>query len=209
MRLRRASAALLLCLGAALPALAQDTVTQALRSPVLTVDQDALFVGSAFGRASLARLEAASDALLAENRRIEAALEAEERALTERRATLSADDFRTAAAAFDTKVESIRKAQDAKSRDIARISETDRKTFYDAVVPALADIMRESGAAVLLDQTAVVLSLGAVDVTQAGIARIDALLAPDGTRVEPAPPPEPAPEPAPEPSPQGPATTTP
>ncbi|MGQ0565086.1 MAG: OmpH family outer membrane protein [Gemmobacter sp.] len=142
--------------------------------PVLVINQDAMFEQSAFGRGAQARLEAASSALVAENREIEGALEAEERALTARRATLPPAEFRALAEAFNVKVEGIRKAQDTKSRSITRARDEDRQRFFAAAAPVLAEILRERRAVVVLDQSQVVLSLDRIDITAEAIARLDA-----------------------------------
>jgi Skp family chaperone for outer membrane proteins len=140
---------------------------------VLTIDQPAFFEESAFGRASLQRLEERSRRLQAENRQIEEALEAEERSLTERRQQVSAEDFRALADAFDDKVEGIRNAQDAKGREIARTREADQQAFFGLAVPVLVELLREKGAVVLVDQSAIVLSLDSVDITAEAIARVN------------------------------------
>ena len=156
--------------------------------PVLVVNQDALFETSAFGRSAQARLEAASATLVAENRQIEAALEAEERDLTARRATLPVDEFHALADAFNVKVEGIRKAQDAKSRSITRARDEDRQRFFTAAAPVLADLLRESGAVVILDQGQVVLSLDRIDVTAPAIKRLDAQIGTGDLSADPPPP---------------------
>lgn len=170
-----------------------------LVSPVLVIRQEDLFDASAFGKASNARREEASRALIAENRQIEAALEAEERDLTERRPALPAAEFRVLAEAFNDKVEGIRQAQDAKARAIGRAREEDRARFLQALVPVLAEIMAERGAVVILDQASVVLSFDRVDITDEAVARIDARIG-NGESPDPAPvaAPEAAPDPAPE-----------
>lgn len=157
------------------PLLAQES--GAFRSPVLTLNQQGLFEGSDYGKASLARLEEATRALQAENRRIEAGLETEEKELTARRAALTVEAFRPLSAAFDAKVEGIRTAQDAKSRELTRQRDQDRQRFFEKALPILADLMRESGAVVLMDQSAIILSLDRIDVTEIAIARIDAAFA--------------------------------
>lgn len=162
-------------------------------SQIAVIAREELFSRTAFGKAMAARAEAERGRLLAENQRLDAALEAEERDLTARRATMPATDFRTAAAAFDEKVHGIRAAQDAKARDLARQTDEDRQTFARTATPVLADLMAELGAAVLLDKASVVLSLEAVDITDRAIARIDAVLG-DGSQ-PPADPPSPAPQP--------------
>ena len=84
MRLLLALACAALCLlaqpGVAQEAAASDAVTQdALVAPpsvaILTLDDERLFTGSAFGKAVIARQDAESRALIDENRKIEAALE--------------------------------------------------------------------------------------------------------------------------------------
>lgn len=181
-----------------LPPLAEGTVAAPLvQSDVLILRQDELFQRSAFGLASLARIDEANAALLAENRQIEAALEAEERDLTARRSMLPAAEFRSLAEAFDTKVEGIRNAQESKSRAISRSRDEDRQRFFAAALPILAQMMREAGAAVILDDDAVILSFDRVDITALAVARIDAAI---GAGEGLAPPPEaPAPTPAPAP----------
>ncbi|MDR0808148.1 MAG: OmpH family outer membrane protein [Gemmobacter sp.] len=165
-----------------LAASAQDAPAPAVRpsSPIATVQQDQLFSRTLYGRAVQARIEAARVALQTENQQMEAALEAEERSLTARRALLPAEEFRRLADAFDTRVEGIRAAQDTKARDLARRAEADRHTFFQTAVPVLADLMAEIGAVALLDKSGVLLSLDAVDITDRAVARIDSVLG-DGT----------------------------
>lgn len=172
-------AAFALAMAAALgPAWAQQPPAAAggaaVPTPVLVIRQDQLFGNSAFGRASQARLDAASAALIAENRRIEGELEAEERALTDRRASLPTAEFRALADAFNEKVERIRAEQDAKSRELARNRDEDRKRFIEFALPVLAELLRDRGAAVIIDQQAVFLSIDTVDITDEAVARIDA-----------------------------------
>jgi Skp family chaperone for outer membrane proteins len=169
---------------------------------VLTLNQERLFRESLWGKAALQRAEAEAQALAAENRRIEDALEAEERSLTDRRATMEPAAFADLAAEFDTRVEAIRAAQDGKSRALTRQLDEDRQAFFTAATPILGQILRDTGAVAILADTSVVLSLSAIDVTDDAIARMDAAMsapapAPDaGPQSAPAAP-APAPAPAP------------
>ncbi|BAQ69239.1 outer membrane chaperone Skp [Rhodovulum sulfidophilum] len=142
-------------------------------SPILTLDQDRLFEDSKAGQAVDEQLEAATAALAAENRRIEAELVAEERALTERRATLPPDQFRPLAEAFDHKVETIRATQDRKARELGQQREEKRQDFFRKALPLLAGIVRERGAVAVLARDAVVLSAGQVDITDEAIKLLD------------------------------------
>ncbi len=170
-------AALALGLGFA-PAAAQDRMV--VPSPVLTIDQEALFERSAFGRRAQAEFETASSALAAENRRIEAELEAEERQLTEERPGMDPAAFRELAASFDARVVEIRRTQDQKARDLGRLPEEARQEFFRAAIPTLTELVRERGAVAILDSRAVILSAEAIDITEDAIRRIDAELG-DGT----------------------------
>ena len=154
------------------------------RAPILMIDRNRLFTESAFGRAAEARFEAESQSLIAENLRLEQALEAEERDLTDQRATLEPEAFQALAQEFDAKTEAIRAAQDAKSRAITAQRETDRQRFLQAAVPVLGELMSDAGAVAIFDKEMVILSLRGVDITDEAIARIDAALG-DGTTLPP------------------------
>lgn len=155
-------------------------------SVVVTLDQEQLFLATRYGKALQSRFEAESAALLAENRKIDTELETEERALTARRATMTAQDFRPLADAFDQKANTLRTTQEAKARDLARSRDENRQTFFQAVAPLLGDYMVERGAVVILDKSAIVVSLGSIDITAEVIARIDTRLG-DGSKPATAP----------------------
>ncbi len=158
-------------------------------SQILTLDEDRLFSGSLWGKRAEREIAEASAALNAENRRIEAQLLAEERSLTDRRATMDPEAFRLEADAFDTRVTGIREAQDRKARAVTRQREAERRAFFAAALPVLSQVMRERGAVVMLDARAMFLADRDVDVTDELIAAVDERLgegrAPDAT--EPAP----------------------
>lgn len=190
---------LLVAMALAGPLAAQEAPA-VVQAPILMLDRDRLFAETLYGRAVEAQFQAESETLIAENLRLEQALETEERALTDKRATLPPEEFQTLAAAFDTKTEEIRAAQDAKSRAITSKREQDQQRFLQAAIPVLGDLMRDAGAVAIFDQNTVILSLRGVDITDAAIARIDAVLGdgstPPVTEAAPAIAPDPAPAPA-------------
>lgn len=163
-----------------------------LQAPLLTLDDEQLFTESKFGKAVLARQETEAQALIAENRKIEAALEAEEKDLTARRALMTNAEFAPLSEAFNTKVEGIRQAQDAKSRELTRAFEDEKLRFFDAVKPALAQIMKDRGAVAIIDKRAVFVGFENVDITKAAIQLLDQSLG-DGTAPQPQPQTPPAP----------------
>ncbi len=169
-------------LAAHAPANAQTGTDLAV--PVLTLDQEELFLQSQFGQRLRADIEAAAGALEAENRKIETALVAEEQALTDRRPTMEMAEFRALAEAFDQKVKGIRERQDAKGRAITRETDTSQQMFFTRVGEVLTTIMRERGAVAILDQRAVFLSSDMIDITALAIARIDEVFG-DGTQGAP------------------------
>lgn len=187
-----------------LAAFAQESAPPEVRleTSVVTLDRNRLFEETLFGRALLAQLEAASADLLSENRRLEAALEAEERALTQRRVELPIEEFRALAREFDTRVEELRVAQEAKSRALARSRDLEQQRFFEAAVPVLGGLMQDLGAVAIIDRSAVILSFDRIDITAQAIARLDEELG-DGAMLEPVPElgpglaPEAAPQPAP------------
>ena len=156
---------------------------------ILTLDKERLFSGSAFGQAITGAVEMEVAALTAENRRIDAALEAEERDLTARRPGMTPAEFRILADAFDEKVTALRAAQDAKSKALTRMRDDGRKRFFAAAVPILAALMRDMGALAILSNEAVILSFDRIDMTDAATARLNAALG-DGSNLLPAPNPD-------------------
>ena len=182
----------------AFPTLAQDQTDLPLgqlRSPVLIIDTERVFAESLFGLRIAAQVQADSEALVTENRRIEAALTEEERSLTVRRPTMTVEAFRTEADAFDERVQGIRRAQDAKQRALQDGIVTGRDQFLQAATPILGQIMQESAAAVILDRRSVFLGIGTIDITDQAIDRIDAAIGDGSALPIPAPIPEPDPVP--------------
>lgn len=163
-----------------------------LTGQVLILNQERLFQQSRFGQASLARENEAAGALEAENSRILVDLIDEEQALTTQRATLPPAEFTQLAEAFDEKAERIRREQDAKLDALVEARNADRTEFLRAIGPILTQLLREKGAAAIVDASTVVLFSPTHDITDEATQRIDAVLSAD------APPlvdPEPAPTP--------------
>ena len=195
-----AAAATLICI-CGLPAAAQDT--GAARSEILVVDPERLFEESQLGQRMMAEHQAEREELAAHNRKLEAELETEERALTARRAELSPEEFRELADAFDAKVQEIRRDSERRVRDLEQDRERLPLLFLRQAEPVLIEAMRNMGGVVLLDARTVMLRADAVDITDDVIARIDETIgdgetAPEEEAESPA---APAPQPQDVPSP--------
>jgi Skp family chaperone for outer membrane proteins len=158
---------------APLAATAQSGLGAPAPPQIVIIDQERLLSGSRYGQRIQAEVEEAGAALIAENRRIEGLLTEEELRLTAQRALMSAEDFRPLAEEFDSRVDEIRTAQDAKSRALQSQAEAARGRFFELAFPILVDLMRARGATVLMDNRAVLLSIEGIDITEAAIARID------------------------------------
>ena len=177
-------AALALLTGA--PVVAQQGGTQqsldrgTIVSPVLTIDSERLFLESDFGRRVASEIEARGNALAAENRKIEADLEVEERELTDLRATMTPDEFRELANAFDQKVQQVRQAQSAKGRALNTLLDEEREIFLNAAAPVLERLMREADAAVILERRSVFVSANAIEITDDAIALLNDTLGSGG-----------------------------
>ncbi|WP_367647014.1 OmpH family outer membrane protein [Ruegeria arenilitoris] len=153
------------------------------QSGVLTISSDRIFTESAFGRRVFDEIEAESAALAAENERIVAELSREEKELTQKREVLSPEEFRPLAEAFDRKVQSHREGQRAKLDALARRSDEARNQFFELAQPVLIDLLRETGASLIIERSNVFLSSDASDVTAIAIRRIDAAIG-DGSQLE-------------------------
>lgn len=156
-------------------------------SPILMLDWERLFDQTVWGRRIRADVAAASQQLSQENDRIADDLIKEERALTDRRATLDAQTFRREANAFDERATSVRTAQKAKAQALTQMFEDRREDFIDAVTPLLDDILSARGAVVVLDRRVVLRGLASADVTADLIALVDQHWG-DGSSAPTAPP---------------------
>lgn len=182
-RLRNFGVVALLSLSVSGQAAAQSSTFSLATVPVLTIVPDRLYSDSKFGQRLASEIAARGRQLAAENRRIEAELEAEETELTALRDTLSPEEFRDLANAFDEKVTTARVEQDEKARRLSLTSDQVQRAFVVAIAPVLEDIMSQKGASVVLDRRAVFASADASDVTQEAIQSIDLALG-EGRSIE-------------------------
>ncbi len=161
-----------------------DIPTAQIAPSIVTVDVDGLFTQSQFGRRIGQLYTDGREALALENRRIAGALRDEELALTQQRPDMEPDVFLAEAEAFDDKAQGIRRAQDAKERDLEETLTNGRDQFLEAARPILGQLMVDRGAFAILDRRSVLLSLGSIDVTEAALERINTAIG-DGSQLVP------------------------
>lgn len=181
MRMRMIKLLVLALLGAT-PTLAQQQSTSdvlergSVISPILTIDSERAYVESVFGIRVAAEIASKGEKLDAENKTIQAELEAEEQELTDLRASFPADEFRKLADAFDEKVQKTRAARTTKARELNSQFAKQQEVFLNAAGPVLERLMREAGATVILERRSVYVSLNAIDITDDAISLLDETL---------------------------------
>ncbi len=144
------------------------------QSPVLIADLQQIYLRSAFGVRLEQERAAAWATLDEENARIGKELEAEELRLTTERASLSPEEFRDKADAFDAKARETRQIQREKAIALQQQSDKIPAEFIAAISPIMEGIMRETGALVVLDKRNSLWSANVVDITDEAVRRIDA-----------------------------------
>ena len=168
---------------------AQDTSTETYpvyeeRFPVASLNRERLLAESAYGKALIGRLTDRQTALAEENLNLQSDLEEEERALTEQRKILTAQEFKPLAEAFDTKVKSIRRVQEDKRLQLEKALQNARFGFFRRTEVIIAEIMQTRGIQFLLDEQAVLLSTGQGDITNEVITVLDQLFAEGALPIE-------------------------
>ena len=156
------------------PAAAQEAEFS-IPAPVLVIDPERVYAESVRGQAVRAELDAAALAVQTENDRIVNDLIAEEQDLAARRPDMDPAEFRAEADAFDQKAQDIRRARDAKERDLTRIATEARGQFFEDLRPIVGQLLIDKGGVAVLDSRSVYLVLRSADVTEDVIERLDAM----------------------------------
>lgn len=144
-----------------------------VQSDVVVIDPERLLTETLYGRRLQSEVQAARELLIAQNDRVAADLEAEELALTGKRATTPPDEFRVLADAFDQKVAKLRLEAEQMSRDLERRRDLAPAQFMRVIQPVLSELLQEAEAVVMLDVRTVLLRAEVADVSDLAIARIN------------------------------------
>lgn len=145
-------------------------------SSFVILDPDRLYSESAFGLRIQDELKDLARKIQSENGNLTRDLEAEELNLLDRRDSLSAEEFRDLADAFDEKVQSIRDAQELKGQVLTTRANEGRQEFNEASLPVLRTILAERNALGILDSRVVFLPAQNLDITNEAILRVDQVL---------------------------------
>ncbi|MCI2393712.1 OmpH family outer membrane protein [Aliiroseovarius sp. N1F302] len=145
-------------------------------SQIVTIDRQSLFSDTQYGRRVVETVESERVRLANETRMVEAELVEEERQLTERRDTMTPEDFRELAKAFDAKVQALRSEGAAREQEFVQTLEREQAAFFERIGPILGKLVRELGAVVILDRRAILLTTQNIDITRKAVDRIDQVL---------------------------------
>ena len=160
-------------------------------APILTLDQEVLYLSSAWGLRAQARQEAKGEEVTAENDRLTQLLSSEAARLTAQRSTLPAAAFRELAESSDIRATRIRRERAQAVQDLNAWAEADRAAFFRAALPVMGQVMQDRGAVAVLDRRTIFVSLDAIDVTEQLVAALDDRIG-DGEGVVPLPEPPPS-----------------
>ncbi|MEM6438458.1 MAG: OmpH family outer membrane protein [Pseudomonadota bacterium] len=139
--------------------------------PIVIINRAAVLEASAPARA-LAQVERdVQTRVQAENDRVRAELETEERELTGLRETLDPDAFEARTRDFDRRVRAERRRAQERGALLLRFMQDARAALASALPRVLEGLRRDLGAAVILDAGAVVAADPSLDVTAAAISR--------------------------------------
>lgn len=150
------------------PALARDN-----QAAIMTINQDELFMDSAWGKRAQAEIEARRTEIEAENDRLATLLASEEQELTSLRQTLPPEEFRKRADEFDKRVVEVRRERDVVVRELQNQADEERTAFFRGLLPVLTQLMEERGAVAVLDQRSIFVAAESINVTDELIRRVD------------------------------------
>lgn len=140
---------------------------------VLVLDETSLLTQSKLGQDILSLEQSEQAEITTAGRLVTEQLEAEEALLTEQRLTLSHEEFRVLADAFNEKVETVRDSEAAvRVAQLTRV-EARRRAFFQFISPQLEGMLRKYGAAAIIDRRYVLLSNPVLDITQELITLLD------------------------------------
>lgn len=140
---------------------------------MLIVNGAAVVENSAAARALRETERRIREGVQAENERVKAELEAEERALVRLRETLAAEAFEARTRDFDRRVRAERRRAQERGALLLRFVQDAQGALISALPRVLEGLRREMGAAVILDAGAVLAAHPSLDVTAVAVAAYD------------------------------------
>lgn len=150
---------------------------QAAPAVILVVDTQAVFAQSKAGQSIRTQYEEQAKKIMADGKKTDDALQADAKKLQEERALLSQDDLQKRFQSLQQRTGEFQQSIQIKQQGLQVGVQRAEAQVEAALRPIFAEIMKEKGATLLLDQ-AVVLAGGAdLDISAEVLKRLDAKLA--------------------------------
>lgn len=153
-----------------------QTATQAPAAVIILVDSQQILAESAAGKSLRAQIESYRKKFQADLSKREEDLRKQEAELKRQRTLLSPEAFEERRKAFEQQVTGVQREIQERNKSFETALTDARKQLLTALEPIFADIMKEYGANLMLDQNQVVLGATSLDITQEAIRRLDTKL---------------------------------
>tara|TARA_R110000824_G_scaffold3234_4_gene15225 strand:- start:139712 stop:140314 length:603 start_codon:yes stop_codon:yes gene_type:complete len=140
---------------------------------ILIVDSESVYAQSKVGQSIRTQFQEQAKKLQAESAKTESALQADDKKLGEERALLSPEDFQKKAQALQKRVMEYQQSMQEKGQALQLGVKQAENKVGAAMQPIFADVMREKGATVLLDQQVVLAGGSDLDITAEVLKRLN------------------------------------
>lgn len=149
---------------------------QAPAAVIILVDSQEILAESAAGKSLRAQIESYRKKFQADLSKREDDLRKQEAELKRQRTLLSPEAFEERRKTFEQQVTGVQREIQDRNKSFETALTDARKQLLTALEPIFADIMKEYGANLMLDQNQVVLGATTLDITKEAIRRLDSKL---------------------------------
>lgn len=170
--LKRVALALGFALTAAMPLVATPA-TAVGPAVVLIVNTDAVFAQSKVGQSIRSQFEEQAKQLRAEGQKMDSSLQADEKKLSEERALLSQDDLKKKVQDLQRRAAEFQQSMQQKSQALQLGLQRANAKVEAALRPIFADVLKEKGGTVLLDQSVVLAGGADLDISAEVLKRLN------------------------------------
>lgn len=152
---------------------AAPAASAATPAVIVIVNMQQIFTQSKVGQSIRTQLQDQAKKLQDEDKKGEAAIQAEAKALSDQRSLLSADDFKKKVQALEQKEGERQNKMRAKGEALQLGVNKARQEVEAAIRPIFADVMKKNGATLLLDQSVVLAGGVDLDITDEVLKQLD------------------------------------
>jgi len=152
---------------------AAPAASAATPAVIVIVNTQQIFAQSKVGQSIRTQLQDQAKKLQDEDKKGEAAVQAEAKALSDQRSLLSADDFKKKVQALEQKEGERQNKMRAKGEALQLGVNKARQEVEAAIRPIFADVMKKNGATLLLDQSVVLAGGVDLDITDEVLKQLD------------------------------------